>query len=434
MNTYLARFSKMVEDLQNHPKVQVTHFHLFPPATDKQILFVEEKLGYSLDENIKSFYQQTNGLQLLWIYKTNEQFDESKHISHTQTLDFNRQYFNYYPEDGAVMIRPIEQVFLSDWKEQIYFDFMSNDNQETFMGNIYGELEFSQKIKPFDSFNKYYDMAFFLDGSSNPPVILGDDHQACYTDSKVTDFASYLEFILANKGAIYRRKGFYSEYAGHKKNPIETPHSFFTKDKILDIDAYLLKDIFPLSAQAGSSTTSLNTSLMQQMAESSKPITKTQLKSIIEKHYQFLASGGAGGKWQTVHVSGLVLGIYTGVKGKEGEQAAFDRKHIPARLEFIDFSLPFANFCGCFAKRVDFSESDLNHSLFTDAMLDECIFADANLAGVDFSRASLRNVSFMNANLQGADLENCDLTGADFRGANLEGSRFPGAILKDVKI
>ncbi len=435
MNDYLARFHKMVESLNHHPKVQLLHFHTFPPASDENIKKVEEQLGYPLHSSIISFYQQTNGLQLSWIFKSNEQFDSHSHQLQESPLDFEHQYMDYHPEDGSVMILPIEQAFLKDWHDQVYFDFMDDDDEESFMNQSYGLLNFSKRIKPFDCFNKYYDMAFFLDGSSNPPVILGDDHQACYTDSKVTDFESYLEFVLANKGVVNRRKGFYYQYQGHKDDFVSSPHAFWTMDKVLDLDALLLKDTFPLSDQAGSSTTNLKTGTMQQMAFSSKPLTITQLRSIIEKHHLFLASGGAGGKWQTVNVAGLVIGIYShSNKNQDGEQAAFDRKHIPARLDLVETDFPFANFCGCYAKRVDFSESDLSYSLFTDSSLEECIFADSNLSGVDFSRANLKGASFMNANLQGADFENCDLTNADFTGANLEGSRFPGAKLRGVKI
>ncbi len=434
METYLIRFQKMVEALENDPNVQITHFHTFPPATSEQIKNVESKLGYPLHSSIKSFYQQTNGLQLLWIFKSNEQFDPKIHFRNSKVLDFFHHYADYFPEEGSIMILPIEKAFLQDWNDQVYFDFMDNDEQQKFANQSYGLLDFHQRIKPFDCFNKYYDMAFLLDGSNNPPVILGDDHQACYTDSFCTTFESYLEFILANKGVISRRNDFYYKYEGHQEEKKLSPLPYFTKEKILDLSVLLLKDILPQCEKSGSSTIGLNTALVQQMAESSKPLTKTQMNYILKNHYAFLSSGGAGGKWQTVNVSGLVLGIYTGAKNNEGEQANFERKHLPPRITLTSIDFPFANFCGCYAKRVDFLGANLSHSLFTDSMLDGVNFGEANLAHVDFSRASLRNANFTNANLQNTDFENCDVTGAIFTGANLKGSRFPGAIVKEVKI
>ncbi len=230
-----------------------------------------------------------------------------------------------------------------------------------------------------------------------------------------------------------RRSEFYGQYAGHTKGMLKTPEPYWTTQNTLSIDRLILSRIFPMSDAPGASVAGLKTLQMQQNAELRPPMKGSELKGILEKHHRFLSTGGAGGKWETVHVSGLVLGIYTGAKAREGEQANLDRKHIPDTLELTGIPLPFANFCGCFAKGVDFSEADLSSSLFTDSMLENSNFGEANLDGVDFSRANLRNACFMNANLTGTDFENCDLTGADFTGAILTDSRFPGADLTGVK-
>ena len=193
-----------------------------------------------------------------------------------------------------------------------------------------------------------------------------------------------------------------------------------------------LHHFFPYSNTEGSSMVGLKTQQMQQIAANNPPLTNTELENIISQHHLFLQSGGAGGRWKTLSVSGFIFAIYTGVEATAGEQAVFEKKNISKKLDLQEVLLPFSNFCAVHCINQDFSEADLSHSLMTDAMLNYTIFADANLSNVDFSRASLRNVSFMNTNLRGADFENCDLTGADFRGAILDGSRFPGAILKDV--
>lgn len=194
-----------------------------------------------------------------------------------------------------------------------------------------------------------------------------------------------------------------------------------------------LHNIFPYSNLEGGSTQGLKTHLMQQISKKAQPLSVDAFQTIVAAHHLFLRSGGAGGKWQTLSLSGLILAIYTEAKGEEGKQANFEQTHIPTSLDLQELLLPFSNFCGVFCKNQDFSEADLTGSLMTDAYLVQTIFADANLKNVDFSRANLRKASFMNANLKGADFENADLTGADFRGAILDGSRFPGAILKDVK-
>ncbi len=432
MKTYLERFRKMVDMLQNHPKLEVLTFQTFEGLEESTLQEIEARLGYKLELAIREFFMQTNGLQLRWIFKDNEYYEADKHQFKSGPVAWNYSLLDYRPEDGVVMIWPLEKILFTNWEEQLYFEWMKG-SEEQFMGKTYDLLDFSQSIRPFDLYSKYNDMAFVLNEEGNPPAIMGDDHQACYTDSLVTKFESYVEFVLANLGLVERRKDFYGIYAGHNKQLVTTGQSYWTEKNTVNIDSYLLKKTFPLANQMGAEMTNTNASLIHNMAKNRKPITVTQFNSMIEKHHDFLATGGAGGTWETLSVAGMVLGIYRGSKGEEGEQIGFERTHLPKRLDFQGAQIPFSNFCGCYCPNQNFVEADLSFSLFTDAMLEKTSFAKTNLQNTDFSRAFLQGSDFSFANLQGADFENCDLTGADFTGANLEGSRFPGAILKDVK-
>ncbi|MFK7948830.1 MAG: pentapeptide repeat-containing protein [Saprospiraceae bacterium] len=190
--------------------------------------------------------------------------------------------------------------------------------------------------------------------------------------------------------------------------------------------------LFPMADVSGSDTTTIKTQQMQKVAQIKTPLTLLEIKNMIEQHHQFLSTGGAGGKWQTLLLSGMVIGIYVGAESTAGNQAIFEKQHISSEFDLQEVTLPFANFCGVYCKSQDFSEANLSHCLFTDAYLENTIFMDTNLQKSDFSRANLRNVSFMNADLRGADFENCDLTNADFTGAYMDNTRFPGAILKNI--
>lgn len=192
-------------------------------------------------------------------------------------------------------------------------------------------------------------------------------------------------------------------------------------------------ELFPMADISGSDTTSIKTQQMQKVAQLKAPLTLFEIKKIIDQHHQFLSTGGAGGRWQTLLLAGMVIGIYVGAEAASGSQAIFEKRHISSEYDLQEIILPFANFCGTYCKSQDFSDANLSHSLFTDAYLENTIFMDTNLQHSDFSRANLRSVSFMNADLRGTDFENCDLTNADFRGAYLENARFPGAILKNIK-
>lgn len=191
---------------------------------------------------------------------------------------------------------------------------------------------------------------------------------------------------------------------------------------------------FYLSNQKGSDCSHIQSHVMQDYAKRAEPLTQAQFNDIIEAHHEFLASGGGGGIWHLFTVSGTVFGVYQHkLTDTRGKQAQLDMRHLSAALALPELDLPYSSWCGCYAKGLDWSDANLEASIFCDAYLERCIFADAHLANVDFSRANLRYASFMNANLTHADFENCDLTGADFTGAILKGAKFPGAKLAGIK-
>ena len=190
--------------------------------------------------------------------------------------------------------------------------------------------------------------------------------------------------------------------------------------------------MFPLSTKKGSDCSSINHQKIRMMAEYGLTLNKDHIIKILEAHHEFLISGGAGGQWKALQVEDLVIGFYDSSNTGKGEQAIFERTNL-TKTSFNKLALPFANFCGVFARETDFSFSDLSHSLYTDATLEGANFEGANLKKVDFSRSNLKEARFVNANLSGVDFENCDLSNADFTGAKFDTARFPGVNLKGIK-
>ncbi|MEM7103532.1 MAG: pentapeptide repeat-containing protein [Bacteroidota bacterium] len=432
MNTYRQRFTEMVQQLDSHPKVKILSFVTFKGVSDQIIAKVEASLGQPIESAIKQFYKETNGLQIRWITTENEDFDPELHTPTTAILDWDYANENFRPEDGVVMILPLEMVFLRNLRDVVYFDWMQ-DKSVLHDGNSLNMLGFFKNIKPFDLYGYEDDMAFFTSGNGYLRVLHGEDNFGSYSRSRGTTFADYLEFLLANKGLVSSRKAFYSTEEGQPIKMLETPSHFWSKENSFDLFGYLLKKIFPQAGQQGADTSKLNPSLMHQLAASSSPLTADEIKTILRQHHVFLESGGGGGHWETLSVANLVMGFYRGPKATAGEQASFERKHLAKALSFEDAIMPYASFCGCYSPGVSFAGANLSNCLFTDAVLENALFTAAKLRGSDFSRAILRQADFREADLRSCDFENCDLRGADFRGAMLEGSRFPGALLEDVK-
>lgn len=430
--SYLARFNQLAEELKAHPKVRLLAYHQFDPIDPQRVLELEKKIGLTLDRRIKDFYLESNGLQLRWIFENNEDLDERLHQWKAEAEHWNYAKEAFRVEDGVIFILPFEQMFSSSPQHE--FDLMAGQEELNFMGQNYDLVDFHQKIRPLDAFSSYCNMVFFMDGSAYPPLLMGDEHCSNYTDSRLTDFESYMEFLLATKGICRKRKSFYGQYEGHTLANLQTDEAYWSNSRDrASLDGLAFEEEFPLANQPGASTTGYKTKAMQQAAFTKPPMAQAELDAMLREHDAFLASGGASGSWQLLMVNGQVFGTFRCSMQTRGKQAIFDLLHFDQDLDLQELALPYSSWCGAWLKYQNFSDSDLEGSLFVDAMLEKTIFADANLKGVDFSRASLKGASFMNANLSGADFENCDLRDTDFRGAKLEGARFPGAKLENIK-
>ena len=195
-----------------------------------------------------------------------------------------------------------------------------------------------------------------------------------------------------------------------------------------------ITDYFPFCTYPGTDSSMINKARIQQLTLQNAPLSILYIKGVIKKHLCFLQNGGAGGKWKTVHIKGIVIALYFGEDVTSGAQASFELQQLPKGINLQEVVLPFSNFCGSRIERANFQSANLSYSVFTDVAAQNANLSNANLEYTDFTRGDLENTDFTNANLVGADFENCNLKGANFRGANLNGARFPGATLTNVCI
>lgn len=433
MDAYLPRFEQMLRNLRQQAQLQLLHFSHYRGLSLAEIESLEARyLSAPLPPAARRFYQETNGLQLQWIFEKNPAFDPNRHRYHDAPLDWDYARLDYRPEDGLILIWPLEKVLQTDWSAELYFESMQK-RQVSFVGKTYNAYDFHRQIKPFDLFSKDFHLAFWL-GDTELPLLLGSSEQGSYLNSRRTSFASYLEFLLATYGICAWRQRIYSVYRDQQQPLIETPAAYWrATTRGPQLAQMALSARFPLADQPGAAMNKIDREGMRKRALQSKPLSIAELQHCQAQHEAFLNSGGAGGRWQTVLLRGQVVGIYLEKESKKGRQATLEQRFFPEELDFVGLRLPYANLSGIYALRQDFSEANFSHSLITDGSLEQCIFAEAQLEKADFSRCKLRGASFMNANLRGADFENADLRDTDFRGADLAGARFPGALLRGAR-
>jgi hypothetical protein len=239
MEDYLARFALMVEGLRDCPEeVALLSYNVFAPVAEETVREVEESLGFRLAEPVKSFFRQTNGLQLRWMSKASPRYDPRKHRLSYEPFKSLYPWSGYLTETGLVNILPLEEIFFGDWHDLVWFD-NEESYQITFFGVEYDRLFFKQHVKPFDLFNKEYTMAFFVgDGQADPKVLMGSDHNADFTSTEVTDFESYMEFLIAKKGVVDERLNLYKagwDSAARPKPLLVTHRDFWTDEKLFKV-------------------------------------------------------------------------------------------------------------------------------------------------------------------------------------------------------
>ncbi|MFT5646267.1 MAG: hypothetical protein ACI976_000945 [Aureispira sp.] len=173
--------------------------------------------------------------------------------------------------------------------------------------------------------------------------------------------------------------------------------------------------------------------LIKSMALGSTPFTKDAIKKMLEEHANFINSGGGGGRFQRLHLSGIPMNIYIGGKEGKGKQLEVRMKHFSSEVSLENAALTYSDFAGVIAEEVDFQGAKLDHSLLTDAFLAGANFDNSSAVGADFTGADLTGASFVNADLRNADFEISNCTGVDFSGANLDGALFKGTTLNGVR-
>lgn len=177
----------------------------------------------------------------------------------------------------------------------------------------------------------------------------------------------------------------------------------------------------------------MDATLIRSMAAGASPFTKEEVEEMLEEHDKFIHSGGSGGRFERLQLSGIPMNIYMGGKGKEGKQFEVRMKHFSAEVSLENTALTYSDFAGAIAEEVNFQGAKLDHSLLTDAFLAGANFDNSSAVGADFTGADLTGASFVNADLRNADFEICNCTGVDFTGANIEGASFKGTSLNGIR-
>ncbi len=190
---FKEEFLKTVQEEVDSPEIKVLILKVGEPVSDEIIEKVESKLGFPLDESIKSFYKQCNGI----IYRAFEvkpdiaaKGTEKGKIWSTDFIDWGKfcddNKLGWISDESIrkngsirhIYIRPLEDVFLGP-------QYLVEDDEE------------EDDLYLFDAWYYYYPIMLHTDKENKTiKVVAGDDYGACYTTYERISFEEYIEQFL----------------------------------------------------------------------------------------------------------------------------------------------------------------------------------------------------------------------------------------------
>lgn len=219
MADYLKRFELLKQEIENRPYLEVVEFKINPPASGEVLKKVEDLLGTPLDKSLMQFYQEANGLKLYWRIKSKLPEAEAEKLNE-EFDDFTFELPDDKDEPFAcINLLPLEDSLLKKtWKE---VEIETDKKEFEFGKQTLNRLEFAKRLKPFDLFSMSASMAFLIEQKKgNPRILQLSDYFVTWNNSRITDFATYLEILFVTRGIVEARDAIFSEYRGDRKRAL----------------------------------------------------------------------------------------------------------------------------------------------------------------------------------------------------------------------
>lgn len=217
MTRYKAIFEKVIDEIKEDKKIKFLHTNFADPATPDLLEKASMLFSKGHESDIIKFYSEMNGLQVIWNYEEGV----SKEIC-INPLSFLSKEILF---DGVINFLPLE-IFLNQdtWKNTIWFE---NDKytEVDFLGELISIAKIRKKILPFDFFSTDMSMAIYTT-KIDDYVFLLQDYHIDYTNSLITYFDDYINFIQKTKGLVKSRYNMFNVLNGYRK-------PFIKKDQLI---------------------------------------------------------------------------------------------------------------------------------------------------------------------------------------------------------
>jgi hypothetical protein len=211
---FIDEFTSMIAVLQKDKQKELIHYSINPPAQYSIITSIKERFEDFVPRSFFDLYTIANGLHCTWD-SLNSNSVKSPKISSFKPLT---PIFNEWYHDGCINILPLEEIFNEEnWKGQVWFDGDAKYEGE-FVDGRKNLLAIKKSIFPFDLFSTVNCTAFYISKKDKTcPFFFTQDYYVDFNSSFLTDFETYLEFLIYSKGEIQKRKKVFNKPNGYKE-------------------------------------------------------------------------------------------------------------------------------------------------------------------------------------------------------------------------
>jgi hypothetical protein len=244
LSDYIERLDAYAAALRATPGVKVGYTRM-PGASPDRLDKLAQAWGLtSFSPAIRNLYQQADGLCLFWAdtnhpeYK--DQWDPSgryyklhflDHIARGPVPMMERSPMTSEIESfpwttgGIIWLLPAADAFK---RHEGYYNFAYNvipeDEEEVVYGRTWRGEQLQRAIRVFEASLQYYPVGFLMDPpQADPPVIVGDDHGACWTDCRFASFEDYMEGLLNQNFTLAFRRSLLCGSSRREVVPFERP-------------------------------------------------------------------------------------------------------------------------------------------------------------------------------------------------------------------
>lgn len=218
LGDYVARVEAWARELRKNPALKVGVVRA-PGVSPERLARLAKSWGLeAFSPAICNFYRQSDGLCVFWVDTNHPEYGDrwdlqryAQQLWHFEQLSrdpipsLGRMPTVYESEafpwsiGGIFWVLPLASALARDqgFQQFAYGVIAEGEVREAYDRAWRGEA-LEHAIRVFEIAMQFYPVGFLMDPpQADPPVLVGDDHGACWTDSRHGTFERYLEAALA---------------------------------------------------------------------------------------------------------------------------------------------------------------------------------------------------------------------------------------------